>query len=369
MESPLIQRITELMAERNLTRSAFADSIGLDPSKMTRSMNGERRFTLTDLSMIAEIYDASLDWLMGKDRGRIAARRSVSVPVDKLVARGKAYAVQRDDLTHLGMDTRWKAPDRNYASSARTAVQQGNQWGEAAAEAFQHAHGSILKVSNIRLMDQIERIFGADVAVVPDTTGVDGVAIAQKNAKVIALASSTNPARQRFTLAHELCHLIVDDDQSVLLDEDVLKTNSIPSEIRAGAFAAAFLMPHKVVADRLGPVGSQVSDEDALSLAFDLGVSPASLAFRLLNLGYIDDIRRAGLGKHRFQDAATSAGTLSEFAIAVEEAKSARLPKQLISDTFSAYLQGLTTLKPYANLIGSTVEAVRDSIDDTFPMK
>lgn len=51
--------------------------------------------------------------------------------------------------------------------------------------------------------------------------------------------------RQRFTIAHELGHLLAGDDQGVHVDEDIYGpwSKKGSGEIRANGFAAAFLMP------------------------------------------------------------------------------------------------------------------------------
>ena len=67
----------------------------------------------------------------------------------------------------------------------------------------------------------VEDVFGADVAVIDLDEGFDGLAAASAEAKLIVLATSQIPWRQRYTLAHELGHLLVGDDQEVHLDKDV----------------------------------------------------------------------------------------------------------------------------------------------------
>lgn len=363
MVSALPDRIDSIMKEYGLNRSAFAESIGLSPSKFTKSMSGARRFTLTDLSVIADKYEVSIDWLLGKyDSSHVAARRNESVPVDTLVAKAKEHAVRRHDLTELGIQAPWNEPTGDYANGLVRAIDQGNKWGDAAASSFQEAREPIINLSNEELFDAVEAFFGADICVVPGAAGVDGVALTHKSSRVIALAASTQPARQRFTLGHELSHLIVDDDQAIFLDEDVMDTNKSHSEIRANAFSAAFLMPRDILSNRFGNESSNRSDDVALHLAFDLGVTPTSLAYRLLNLGFIDQAQCSRLKRFTFEAAAKSSGDLPGFAIAQSQSNSPRTPKRLIADTYQAFLNGWTTLKPFAKLIGSTVSELRESI-------
>ena len=108
------------------------------------------------------------------------------------------------------------------------------------------------------------------------------------DAKLIVLGTSQVPARQRFTLAHELGHLLVGDDQGVHLDRDIYDKAQAkePSEMRANGFAAAFLMPEDVLREAVGSDG--LTEAGFATLACDLKVTPSALAFRLRDLRLID---------------------------------------------------------------------------------
>ena len=103
----------------------------------------------------------------------------------------------------------------------------------------------------------VETAFGADVAVVALDEGFDGLSASSDDAKLIVLGTSAVPARQRFTLAHELGHLLAGDDQGVHLDKDIYDRAQAkdPSEMRANSFASAFLMPEDVLREAAGTSG------------------------------------------------------------------------------------------------------------------
>ena len=79
-----------------------------------------------------------------------------------------------------------------------------------------------------------EDVFGADVAVIALDEGFDGLAASSDEAKLIVLATSQVPARQRYTLAHELGHLLAGDDQGVHLDRDVYDQAQARTPARSG---------------------------------------------------------------------------------------------------------------------------------------
>jgi Zn-dependent peptidase ImmA (M78 family) len=93
---------------------------------------------------------------------------------------------------------------------------------------------------------------------------------------------------KRFTLAHELCHLLLDREHG-----DELAIASGPwapraIEQRANAFAAAFLMPTWLLRETLAISAASAEDPETIKTASErLHVSPSSLIDRLYNLGEI----------------------------------------------------------------------------------
>lgn len=108
-------------------------------------------------------------------------------------------------------------------------------------------------------------------------------------------AIATNPAFvrgdsldvRRFSLAHELCHLLLDRDRAVDLAIASGPWAPLDLERRANAFAAAFLMPSQLVA-RLLAQATSTSPEDRVGLVADALQTPFTSAVdRLRNLGVL----------------------------------------------------------------------------------
>jgi Zn-dependent peptidase ImmA (M78 family) len=94
------------------------------------------------------------------------------------------------------------------------------------------------------------------------------------------------PEVQRFTCAHELCHLILDREHG---GEFAIATGPwapLGIEQRANAFAAAFLMPTWLLRDALAAAEAPADDPETIrSVSAQLRVSASSLIDRLCNLG------------------------------------------------------------------------------------
>ena len=93
---------------------------------------------------------------------------------------------------------------------------------------------------------------------------------------------------ERFTLAHELCHLVFDREYG---DELAIATGPwapVGIEQRANAFAAAFLMPTWLLKDALSAVNAPADDPETIrAVSAMLRVSASSLIDRLYNLDEI----------------------------------------------------------------------------------
>ncbi len=86
--------------------------------------------------------------------------------------------------------------------------------------------------------------------------------MSSEEVKLILVGTSQIPARQRFTIAHELGHLLQGDDQQLHVDANVYDTEYRldESEQRANAFAAALLMPMAHLKAAVGAAGLSESE-------------------------------------------------------------------------------------------------------------
>ena len=155
----------------------------------------------------------------------------------------------REDLAAFGWEQPWRPLDAWIPSG--TYAEQGRA---LASAALARAASTGLSAADADLPALVETAFGADVAVVALDEGFDGFSASSDDAKLIVLGTSAVPARQRFTLAHELGHLLAGDDHGVHLDKDIYDRAQAkdPSEMRANNFASAFLMPEDVLRKRRG---------------------------------------------------------------------------------------------------------------------
>lgn len=355
----LEERVRELISRSGYTQETFAVAVGLDSSKLSKALNGRRRFTSLELARIAETCAVTVDWLLsGEDTTAIAARVSADGSmISKAVAEAVSLAESRDNLLYLGASPDWPKPP---TSQSTLWIQQG---AELAEFALNHLGPPNVHNTSETFATAIERAFGIDVCVMELDGGCDGLALSTNGgAKVLVVAATESPTRQRFTMAHELAHLLCGDDQGLHVDENVMAgSRGDASEIRANAFAAALLMPESSLRERFSePVVTEMVFAQAV---MDLMVSPSSLAWRLLNLKLLSPERRSQLGALRTVDCAAVAGRMNDYAMWVEASSQQRTPVRLVQDLLQAYVEGATTLRPLANLLHVPVEVLRKAVE------
>lgn len=119
------------------------------------------------------------------------------------------------------------------------------------------------------LVDLPPSIAGVTCFVENDLTG---------NSPVIVTSKGITGERQRFTIAHELGHLLLE-----------FKNSDINFERACDKFASAFLMPERVMRDALGNARRTISIGELVALKQLLGVSVQALTYRAKDLGIITD--------------------------------------------------------------------------------
>jgi len=62
-------RVRQVIAAAGCSQREFARRIVMDPSKLSRSLGGTRRFTVAELARIADVGDVDAGWLLGASGG------------------------------------------------------------------------------------------------------------------------------------------------------------------------------------------------------------------------------------------------------------------------------------------------------------
>lgn len=357
------------MDAASVHQAAFAETIGLTPDKLSKSLNGVRRFTSLDLARIAEFGKTTVDWLLtGREPLRPAfAARTSALEVDDQGRDRLRDLVERFTTAHEVLDLLGRSPELPELPSVRSEVTRHVDQGVAlAADALELlATAGVPTISDLEtseLVHVLERAFGVDVAKISLPEGVDGAAWQSDGFRLIMIGRTKVPTRQRFTLAHELGHILARDAQDLLTETHLAPGRQKDlTEIRANVFAANLSMPK----DELSAAarGRDLTDEELRSLVVRFKVSPSALAARLSQLGFIDAETRGRLRELTAEACHLLTGQSDLFAARTAWAEATRLPFRPTRSLYEGYLAGETTLRPLAAYTGLEVDEIRAALE------
>jgi Zn-dependent peptidase ImmA (M78 family) len=149
-------------------------------------------------------------------------------------------------------------------------------------------------------IDRLVRTAGALLQYIPLDDELSGMAFEKAGQAVVAVNALHHPNRQRFTIAHELGHIVMHRDHiadqvhvdkefrvrpDAVLRRDVLAaTGTDALEIEANAFASELLMPREWLERELSGGWDIDEGEKIEGLARRFKVSVSAMQFRLLDL-------------------------------------------------------------------------------------
>lgn len=142
----------------------------------------------------------------------------------------------------------------------------------------------LLSVQNIKLKDY------------PFEEDISGVLNINESGATIGYNSSLKKERRRFTIAHELGHFVLHNDEpKVFMDKVFFRKNSggytskeEKIEKEANYFAASILMPENIIRKEISNVECDLHDDSTISqMARKFGVSSSAMLYRLINLNIL----------------------------------------------------------------------------------
>jgi Zn-dependent peptidase ImmA (M78 family) len=144
-------------------------------------------------------------------------------------------------------------------------------------------------------IEAVARHLGAQVVRERLDRDVSGLLLRDGDSVMIGVNDLHASRRQRFTIAHEIGHLVMHKGRPLVLDhvrlnfrDSTSSTATNAEEIQANAFAAEILMPRDLVVREAkhlleDPTATDASIVPDLAHGFD--VSDQAMEYRLINLG------------------------------------------------------------------------------------
>ncbi len=328
-QQELARRLRAAREASRLTQDEVAAYLGVSRSTIAQIELGNRAVTSLELDKLAYLYGRDIrafladefrpdDVLVALFRRQpdMAGNTQVLTAVRHSLAAGREItSLER----LLGVDVALTALPAYPLRVPRTKWEAIQQAERVAAEERRR-----LGLGDAPLPSVAELLEGQGVrtakAALPDD--VSGLTVADSDVGVLVVVNEAHaPSRQRFSLAHEYCHVLLDRDEKGTISR-TSQRDTLP-EVRANAFAAAFLMPPMGVIGFLQGLAkgkpsrlkAEVFDEeevlvaqarpapgtqdiqlyDVVLLAHHFGVSRISALFRLKSLKLLDEPEFADL--------------------------------------------------------------------------
>jgi Zn-dependent peptidase ImmA (M78 family)/transcriptional regulator with XRE-family HTH domain len=376
----ILERINDALRERALTQVELAELTGLSTTQMSRLLSGQRKLTAGELGVLADALGVSASRLLGgsePERAWGAAARLGQAQYGGELAgpflRAQHLVELRDRLARIvATDVRASGVEVDIPTSGY-AKKAGQQLAERVRKALNLGDEPVNDLTAL-----VEDVFGLDVAVQPLPENLHGLLVtdqadqpndageAQAPAEgsspgAVALINSSDTwGRQRFTLAHELSHLLFMDMKLFVADFGG-QTGRDLNELRADCFAAHFLAPETGLKDVARDVtghetvaGLPLVDVDGATLvtavAVCFGVSVETALNRLDDARVIDAGQKAALTRRGARALFLAAGRMREWDEQVALQHAVVPPPGLLGQALYAYQQGMLSAQTLADL-------------------
>lgn len=247
------------------SQADFAAQVGIPADAFSRSLNGKRAFTATELVDIAALLGTSAHWFVTGEEDPFTVRYA-----------GRHTFNQQTKL-HEPID--WPDADSILADVALAYVQAYGSGPPTAQRPLPRTPKEVRARLERRgdpefvrgLADHIEDEFGIDVVRILGVEG--GFALEVLGHRVIVLGETGSWFYENWSLAHELAHIVNDE----LSERGDSACDDPAAERRANTFAAELLLPRAVV-DRVA--WATASERDVGQFLWETGVSTTALKNR-----------------------------------------------------------------------------------------
>lgn len=295
-------RFRALRERAGLSQRAVADALGFNDRQTVAAIEaGERRVAPAELVRSAALFGVGLETFV--DPFRLVGEGAFSFRVGE-VEQGTLAAFQdqvgRWIATYRELGRQGGAPTRRIGTKLELTPRSSYEDAAEAAEYLWHAW-ELGPVPADRLQDAIEERLGILVLHVDAPEGISGAASRLPSQDTIVVNRTESEGRRSFDLAHELFHLLTWEAIPPRQVESVepAKGKGTRVEQLAENFAAALLMPARVVRERWERRGDEEVAVWLGRTASELRVSAPALRWRLINLRLLPEAAPAPLRTRR----------------------------------------------------------------------
>ncbi len=324
--------LKQLREKRGLTQEEVEKAIDLPQKAFTHIENGARKISTLELAKLSELFHVPISDFFTKEvqdedlfvaLHRIAPGLESDPKVHDQVA--KCIQICREGVFLKGvLGLSHQQTIRTYSCPSPRDIQEAKKQGDDVAREVRRS----LELGDAPIYDIAEVLSSQGIWTAQTMLPKEMSGLFLHHALIgMAIIVNANHvcARQRFSYAHEYAHALFDANRTITIFNSENGGNLI--EVRANAFASAFLMPEQGIANLLRSMGKgegsrvdlaiyDASTESAIEaqyrqaarfqkispqaiawIAHHFGVSYQATVYRLQNLGYFKAKERDDLLK------------------------------------------------------------------------
>lgn len=331
------RRLRVAREQAGLKQEDIARVLGLSRASVTQIEGGDRFPNSLQLSRIADVLGEDLRALLDPEGYQPDSALAALFRVNEVLQADQDRQAAVRECAKLcaefsNLEDLLRIDRGQLAPASYELPPPSNRWDAAnQGDELADRERSRLKLGDGPIRDFVElleaqgiRAFELDLP-----PGVSGLFLTDRGRGLSAIvARGEVPERQRFSYAHEYCHLLVDRRRGSYVSSHENRDDLL--EVRANSFAASFLLPAGGALATLRAIGKGDTARSVLTAAFDgadpvdgqkrtrgesiqiydvvhlagaFGASYEATLYRLLNLGLLSKDERAALAEKR-QEAA-----------------------------------------------------------------
>lgn len=384
-EIELGRRLREARKSWKLTQADAAEALGLSRSAISEMEAGRRGVSSLELHRLAHLYGRDIsDFLEAEydQGGAVVAlfRQHSNIAFDgcalealrRCIALGREAANLEQRLGRIPGSPKVPAYSGPPPSSRWAAVEQGSAVAVSERQRLGLESGPLPDITSV-LESQ-----GVRTALVEFPDSVSGLALMDRRNGFLVAANGSHPVlRRRFSFAHEYAHLLFDRRAEGLVSHADARDDL--REVRANAFAAAFLMPDTAVRSfvaglakgrpsrmqavvydgdealpvtaRSRPDSQRLHLHDIVLLAHHFIVSCPAILYRLNSLGLVTESERSAMADQHDSGISRELGQLFGLAVPSETGERNQFQGRFVNLALEAYRREAITRRKLEELV------------------
>jgi len=279
---------------RGLSITELAEKLDISKQALSRMEIGTLSVNSAMLVKISDSLDFPLDFFSKGIKQQVSNNSAIFFRTNSISKKLKEKYSYKMDLYNEDLISYFRKyfnlpklnlPENIYDVESYT----DEQIDDIAMKVRNHWGLGLSPISNLMDIIQKNGIIIFNFALEDTLKNTDGFSQWNNGNPTIAINKDNNYFRTRFSLAHELGHILLHSDVEEFDKEELSKIES-----EANRFASTFLMPEETFKKDIYYVGLN----ELLPIKKKWGVSVASIIHRCRSLGYVSEERYVSLQKH-----------------------------------------------------------------------